>query len=683
MHALCPKPGYRPLTQTLFVASGCGRPERVFMFANSWGHAGRIALAAIFVLPSAHAQSEFQSNRFDLLAALDPVVVTASKIEEPRGQATVLIDVIQRDEIEASGVISITELLDRLPGINIIRQYGRLGIDASIDIGYLGGSAHHRTLIMVDGVRVNDVDDGTVSLSAIPLSAIERIEIRRAGGGVLFGDRALGGVINIITKPEKKDRTVVTGSAGSFGLRTIGTSISRIADKNSFHLDAQHAKLDGYRRNSQQEQTSLLSRILIPTKIGELGFVFRASDENLTLPYAISLDTFKADPKTGIWPTDSRRENRSGTVTLDTQFSPNFKTSIKLNTEDLKRLSYTNYTTKRNSFIFDSTKNYGLTTLLFGAEAFYADSLSNRDSRSRVVQSSNALYFSLEKNLETAKIMLGARSQAMKNEFFTTAESAAQTSSDRLTSWSLAARKPFFGGILRGGLQSSFAFPNTDQLFTFKSAFPYTPKSIYPDISPMKSKEVQLGWFHQFDQDTLDFSLRRILIQDEIGIKSDCIEIGFDCNDNVYDTKRTVFSTRYTRPISTNTKFDIAFDFISAQIESGQNQGKQIPLTPTRSVKANLVHAMYGGYGMLLVNHRSAMFAQNDDPNSQAKIPPRTLIDLGWRRAFNSNFDIQMWVRNLMNKQYYDFAAYEIFDSSYGVAPGDGRSIDFSLRYKF
>jgi len=657
------------------------------MFANSWGHAGRIALAAIFVLPSAHAQSELQSNRFDLLAALDPVVVTASKIEEPRGQATVLIDVIQRDEIEASGVISISELLDRLPGINIIRQYGRLGIDASIDIGYLGGSSHHRTLIMVDGVRVNDVDDGTVSLSAIPLSAIERIEIRRAGGGVLFGDRALGGVINIITKPEKKNRTVVTGSAGSFGLRTIGTSISRVANENSIHLDAKHAKLDGYRRNSQQEQTSLLSRILIPTKIGELGFVFRASDENLSLPAAITIQEFKIDPKNpGGYQTNSRRENRSGTVTLDTQFSPTFKTSIKLNTEDLERRSSTTYITKRNSFIFDSTKNYGLTTLLFGAEAFHADSLSNRPKRSKVVQSSNALYFSLEQNFETAKVMLGARSQAMKNEFFTTAESAAQTSSDRLTSWSLAAKKPVFGGDLRGGLQSSFAFPNTDQLFTFGSLLPFAPKSIYPDISPMKSLEAQVGWFMQKGQNTFDFSIRHVLIKDEIGFKSNCI--GTDnCNDNLYDTERVVFTGRYSRNLDLNTKFDIGLDLVQAKIDSGVNTGNRIPLTPTKAIKMSLSHGLFNGNASVVGHYRSAMYANEDNANSGLKIPGRTLVDLGWSGKLTQNADIQFWFRNILDKKYYDFAQYldsfSIQKGWDGVAPGDGRSIDFSLRYKF
>ncbi|MFN5791550.1 MAG: TonB-dependent receptor, partial [Burkholderiales bacterium] len=121
------------------------------------------ALASSALIVSyAHGQSppdQKPANPPFQLASFDPVVVTASRLEEPQGQATVLVDIIDRREIEASGVANITELLDRLPGVNVTRQYGRLGIDASVYIGYMGGGSHHPTLILVDGVRVNYIDD--------------------------------------------------------------------------------------------------------------------------------------------------------------------------------------------------------------------------------------------------------------------------------------------------------------------------------------------------------------------------------------------------------------------------------------------------------------------------------------------------------------------------------------------
>jgi iron complex outermembrane recepter protein len=657
------------------------------MFAKSYGHAGCIALAVSLVFPPAFAQSEFQSNRYDLLAALDPVVVTASRFEEPQGQATVLIDVIQKEEIQDSGAISITELLDRIPGVNIIRQYGRLGIDASIDVGYLGGSSAQRTLVLVDGVRLNDVDDGTVGLGSITLSAIERIEIRRAGGGVLFGDRALGGVINIITKPERADKTNVSVSAGSFGFNSIGASISRLAGEGSVHLDVQKAQIDGYRRNTSQKQTSVFGRVLIPTALGDLGVTARMSDEDLRLPYAITLSKFNSDPKDpGLFITKSLREGFSGTVSLDTQIDPSLKTALKLVSEKLKINSFTNYKTDRKTLHFDVSKKYDSTLVLFGAEAFDAISASNRTNRSKVEQISNAFYLSAEQSIQGAKLMAGARTQAMKNKYSPTMVSTAQTSSERLSSWSLAFKQPLWGGDLRGGLQSSFAFPNTDQLFTFDSKFPFSPKDIYPGVKAMKSSEAQIGWTALIGRNFLDLSIRNILIKDEIGFKSGCV--GSDsCNDNLYDTERIVLSARYTRSLAINTKFDIAFDLVKARIESGQNTGNRVPMTPTRSVKASLSQTIFGGQGFLVANYRNAMYALDDNFNSGLKIPPRTLVDLGWNRTFNSNLEVQIWVRNLLDKQYFDFASYldsfSISNGYDGVAPGDGRSAEFTLRYRF
>ena len=74
-----------------------------------------------------------------------------------------------------------------------------MGIDATIDLRGFGDTANSNTLILLDGQRLNPIDSGSISWSTIPLANIERIEIIRGAGTVLYGDRATGGVINIIT----------------------------------------------------------------------------------------------------------------------------------------------------------------------------------------------------------------------------------------------------------------------------------------------------------------------------------------------------------------------------------------------------------------------------------------------------------------------------------------------------
>jgi iron complex outermembrane receptor protein len=540
----------------------------------------------------------------------------------------------------------------------------------------------------VDGVRVNDVDDGTVSLSAIPLSAIERIEIRRAGGGVLFGDRALGGVINIITKPEKKNKAEVNSSVGSFGLKAAGASLSRLVGSGSVHLDIQRANLDGYRRQSWQAQTSVLTRILMPTKVGELGIMLRGSDEDLKLPASITLATFDTDPRSpGNYRTDSKRNSRSGILSLETQFDPTLRTNINVLVESLKRLSTSDYgyllipeniiyETSRKSISLDANKQFNSTLVLFGAEFFNAESESNRLNRNMVTQTSKAGYLSLEQTIKNSKLMAGIRTQEMKNEFLPTPTSAGQKSSKRLTSWSLAAKHPIWGGVLRSGLQSSFAFPNADQLYTFDSTPPFLPKDIYPGVDPMKSEELQIGWLKQSAENAVEFSARRVLIKDEIGYKPNCVDKDA-CNDNLYDTSRSIFTARYEKNLTNDTRFSVSLDVINAEIQSGTSAGKRVPMTPKQALKTTISHRIMGGNAYLIGHYRDQMYAFGDNSNSGQQIPSRTLVDIGWSSFFVSALEIQIWIRNLFDKQYYDFAAYG------SVAPGDGRSFELSARYRF
>jgi len=630
-----------------------------------------VALAAAF--GCAHAQS---------IQTLDPVVVTASKVEEPQGQATVLVDVIARQEIDESGAANIIELLDRLPGLNVARQYGRMGLDSAVDVGYLGGSSHHRTLIMVDSVRLNDIDDGTVIFGSVPLSSIERLEVRRAGGGVLFGDRALGGVVNIITKPQADNSAVAEATIGSFGLKSFSGSISREMGEGSAQIDISRSIQDGFRRDSSQAQTGISARFSAPTQVGVLGVTMRGSDENARLPQSISASTFQTDPRNpGSYRTSSWRQTRAGVLSLESAYGESWSSSLRFASEDIDRRSidiYSSnvYETTRNTLYADFARQVKGNTSLLGAEVFDAQSQSNRLNRNRVDQKSTAVYASTEQAFASTKVMAGIRSQEMVNEFSPSAGAVTQASRKRLSSWSLSVRQPFSGGVLRGGLQTSFAFPTADQLYTFSSASPYAPQNIYPGVEPMTSREAQLGWVRRTETSMSEISARRIFVSDEIGFKLDC-DGSDDCNDNLYDTLRTVLTLRHQRSPWTGGYLDASADFINAAIETGSNAGRQLPMTPSRVFKVGLLQKGSFGRVSFQAHYRAPMVQSTDDSHSYPKIPGRTVYDLGWFDDMHAGIRVSVWVRNLTDKKYYDFAQYG------SVAPADGRSIEASLQYRF
>ena len=97
----------------------------------------------------------------------------------------------------------------------VVRDFYGTGKTASVDIRGFGETAPLNVLVLVDGRRVNEIDLSGTDWTQIPIDQIERIEIVRGAGSVLYGDNAVGGVINIITKkPDKPFSARVEGVVG-------------------------------------------------------------------------------------------------------------------------------------------------------------------------------------------------------------------------------------------------------------------------------------------------------------------------------------------------------------------------------------------------------------------------------------------------------------------------------------
>ena len=183
---------------------------------------------------------------------LDRVVVTAARTAQTVDQALAPVTVITRDEIERSQATSVTELLNRTPGMQIASNGGA----GSIANVYLRGTRSAQTLVLIDGHKINSVDSNIAPLQYLDPDQIERIEVVRGPKSSLYGADAMGGVIQIFTRKGKgKPGLQLKAGIGNRGTGEYGVNYSGEVAGTRFSFGAKLYETQGYDHTESQAGT--------------------------------------------------------------------------------------------------------------------------------------------------------------------------------------------------------------------------------------------------------------------------------------------------------------------------------------------------------------------------------------------------------------------------------------------
>lgn len=177
---------------------------------------------------------------------LERIVVTPSRVAQEYRHSTQNVSIITKDDIEASGITEITEILDLLPSVDII-EFGSAGSTRSI---HTRGTSSSHVLTLIDGRPVNTPRDGRTDFNQIPISNIERIEVLRGPASNIYGAGAVGGVINIITKSGKeKMQTTLLTKFGSFNTKLISLTHGYKIKEFDYFIAYDYLASHGHRDN--------------------------------------------------------------------------------------------------------------------------------------------------------------------------------------------------------------------------------------------------------------------------------------------------------------------------------------------------------------------------------------------------------------------------------------------------
>jgi vitamin B12 transporter len=225
---------------------------------------------------------------------VEPVVVTATKVETPAERIGASVTVVTEDEIRDFNYTRLEEALRQVPGVDIQRA-GTPGKATTLRIR---GASGQQVQVLVDGMRVKSPALGAADLAELTLDVVDRIEVVRGPQSTLYGADAIGGVVNIITKKgQGATRGSVWVEAGNYETFRESANAQGAFGRFNFNLGVTRFDTAGQFDNDRTGQTSVGGRIGydFPWK-GELSVSGRYEKLDLELPISSTFPTTVFDP---------------------------------------------------------------------------------------------------------------------------------------------------------------------------------------------------------------------------------------------------------------------------------------------------------------------------------------------------------------------------------------------------
>ena len=199
-----------------------------------------ITLLILFVTSYSFSQEE-------KIEQLDSVIITSSRIDLPFKENSRTISVITADDIQLNAATNVADLLQNVAGLDI-RRRGTAGSQADL---YIRGGGFDQTLLLIDGVKMDDSQTGHHTMNAaLPIEVIERIEIIKGPAARVFGQNAFTGAINIVTKKKLENTVSANIETGSFGQFNGSVTVGKEFENSSIIAHVGTLTSDGYRANS-------------------------------------------------------------------------------------------------------------------------------------------------------------------------------------------------------------------------------------------------------------------------------------------------------------------------------------------------------------------------------------------------------------------------------------------------
>jgi outer membrane receptor protein involved in Fe transport len=630
------------------------------------------------------------TSRFEM----EEVVVTATGLEDEVRKVARNVTIVTAEDIAQSPSNYVPDLLSRETNVNLQSFFGT-DKRAVVDIRGMGQTTTSNVLVLVDGFRLNSPDLAGPDFSTVPIGEIERIEIIRGAGSVIYGSGAVGGVVNIITKRGGEKPTArVYGSYGSYQTLDGRASGGGRIENLDFSLNADYFDTDGYRQNGDLRKKDLGVRTGYDATDHIGGDFFDAvlfsltanyHDDDQGFPGGVPIEDIDSEsrrrkastPNDGAETTDKRIR---GGIETDLGFWGVFKlngglrhrdsdfifgfTPLKPKNEQVSQL-------EEDTQLFDLNyvKEYSIrgldNTFQFGTDYYYTDYFSERiDQRERKNSQIDNLgvFFTNRSSIgQSWSFDIGYRYNIYEGTFrndelvdfdgtdvWVNGDEFDRDYNDSAYNFGIV-YTPFKSTSMYASFATSFRIPNVDEFALAAD-----------DLEPQNGWHADVGLRYQYTN-LAEFSLALFYfeIEDEIFFDADT-----RVNRNFEDTTQRLGVETSLRYFPTDDLY--LWGNLTIMEAEFEDTGNRIPLVPKYSARAGmewrLVEPLLLAFTGTFVSSR---FDGNDITNDRfAKLDPYQVFDAKLTYTYKG-FSLFGGVNNVFNELYETLA----FSESYFPMP--------------